>query len=172
MNKRPRVELVVKFSDCDPFGHLHNVRYLDCMFDGREQHVIDNYFLLRKEMRSRQQNWVIAATDIRYLRPAACGDRLAVDSSIFQVSHVGVTLEIALIDPCSDSLKAILWSQLRYVDLVRGVVVRHPPHMQAFLEGVALDMPYAALTDRIRHWGTASPQGATAARAESMDVAG
>ena len=50
MNPRASCELFVRFSDCDPLGHLYNVRYLDYLFDGRDQHVAENYPLLRDEL--------------------------------------------------------------------------------------------------------------------------
>jgi len=150
MNKRPRTELSVKFSDCDPFGHLYNVRYLDLMFDGREQHVAENYPTLRAEMLSRERNWVIVSTDIRYLQPAALGERVLIESSIFEVTRHGVMLEIAMIGAASSRLKALLWSKLQYVELQRGAIVFHSPEIQAFLADVQIDMEARDLEERIK----------------------
>ncbi|UXY13615.1 acyl-CoA thioesterase [Chitiniphilus purpureus] len=150
MNQRPQTRLTVKFSDCDPFGHLYNVRYLDYLFDGREQHVIEHYPLLRTEMMSRQRNWVIAATDIRYLHPAALGECVIIESSVFNITRHGVMLEIAMLDAAAIRPKAVLWSRLQYVDLERGAIVYHPPQVQAFLDEVGVALDAASLDARVK----------------------
>jgi acyl-CoA thioesterase FadM len=150
MNKRPSTELLVKFSECDPFGHLYNVRYLDLMFDGREQHVAENYPLLRSEMLSRQRNWVITSTDIRYVQAAAFGERVLVESSVFGVTRHGVMLEIAMVEADSSRLKALLWSKLQYVDLNRGAIVFHSEEIQLFLDGAQIQMGERSLDERVK----------------------
>lgn len=150
MNPRASCELFVRFSDCDPLGHLYNVRYLDYLFDGRDQHVAENYPLLRDEMRSRQRNWVIVSTDIRYLAPVRHGDRVRIESSLVKVERHGVKLEIAMLDAASGHLKSLLWSQLRFVDLERNIIVNHSVHIQAFFDGVRLHTEAVSLDQRIR----------------------
>lgn len=150
MNKRPSTSFTIKFSDCDPFGHLYNVRYLDYMFDGREQHVADNYPLMRDEMMSRERNWVIVSTDIRYLRPTSLGERISVESSIFNITRHGVGLEIVMLEAATSRPKAVLWSQLRYVDLQRGAILFHTPEAQAFLEQVSCDIASSSLNERVK----------------------
>ncbi len=150
MNKRPHTSLTVKFSHCDPFGHLYNVRYLDYMFDGREQHVADNYPLLRAQMTSRERNWVIVSTDIRYLQPVSFGESVTIESSVFDIQRHGVALEIAMLEAVTFSLKAVLWSKLRYVDLQRGAIAYHAPPIQAFLDEVSLDTGAHGLDGRVK----------------------
>jgi len=141
---------VVKFSQCDPFGHLYNVRYLDCMFDGREQHVQENYPLLRQEMLSDQRNWVISSTNVQYVSPAARGDALLIESSIFGVTRFGVRLEITMTDLQRARVLAVLWSELCYVDLRCGLPTKHDEAVQGFLESIAIPMPDPTLDDRVR----------------------
>jgi YbgC/YbaW family acyl-CoA thioester hydrolase len=161
MNKRPRTSLTVRFSDCDPFGHLYNVRYLDYMFDGREQHVAESYPMLFEEMKSRRRNWVVVSTDIRYLHPAAHGEAVDIESCLFNVSRHGVALEIAMLDPATSRLKAVLWSALRYVDLERGAIAQHAPDVQRFLDEAGCVMAQASLDERVK----ALVQAASAASA-------
>ena len=33
----------IRFSDCDPIGHLNNVKYLEYMLNAREDHVESGY---------------------------------------------------------------------------------------------------------------------------------
>ncbi len=149
MNKRPHCDLFVKFSDCDPLGHLYNVRYLDYLFDGRDQHVAENYPLLAAEMQSRERNWVIVSTDIRYFAPVRHGDRVRIESSLVKVERHGVRLEIAMVDMVTSKIKSILWSQLYFVELARGIIANHSPMMQVFFDELCLDTRAATLDERV-----------------------
>jgi acyl-CoA thioesterase FadM len=44
----------VRFSDCDPIGHLNNVKYLDYMFNAREDHVETFYGFTYEEYTKKQ----------------------------------------------------------------------------------------------------------------------
>ncbi len=150
VNQRPSCDLFVRFSDCDPLGHLYNVRYLDYLFDGRDQHVAEHYPLLRDEMKSRLRNWVIVSTDIRYLLPARHGDWVRIESSLVKVERHGVKLEIAMTDAATGRLKSILWSQLWFVDLERNIIVNHSLPIQEFFDAVCLRTCATTLDERAR----------------------
>ncbi len=34
-NKEPETQIVIRFQDCDPFGHLNNARYIDYFVNAR-----------------------------------------------------------------------------------------------------------------------------------------
>lgn len=157
INPRASCELFVRFSDCDPLGHLYNVRYLDYMFDGRDQHVAENYLLLRDEMCSRQRNWVIVSTDVRYLAPVRHGDRVRIESSLVKIERHGVKLEIAMLDATTKRLKSVLWSQLRFVDLERNIIVNHSLPIQAFFDAVCLKTEATTLDQRVRELKLVEP---------------
>ena len=148
MNRRPKCYSTIKFSDCDPFGHLYNVRYMDYMFDGREEHVATEYPLLREAMQSRSANWVITASEIRYLLPAVWGERVSIESSVLRATRNGASLEIAMSG--EDGLKAILWSRLVYIDLDKGTVTSHPAEIQDFLKQVIASIEARTLDERVR----------------------
>ena len=93
---------------------------------------------------------VIVSTDIRYLAPVRHGDRVRIESSLVKVERHGVKLEIAMLDAASGHLKSLLWSQLRFVDLERNIIVNHSVHIQAFFDGVRLHTEAVSLDQRIR----------------------
>jgi acyl-CoA thioesterase FadM len=148
MNRRPKCCSTIKFSDCDPFGHLYNVRYMDYMFDGREEHVAAEYPLLKEAMKSRSANWVISASEIRYVSPALWGERVSIESSVLRATRSGASLEIAMSG--QDGLKAVLWSRLVYIDLKKGIVTSHPAQIQSFLEQVIASIEARTLEERVR----------------------
>jgi acyl-CoA thioesterase FadM len=148
ISKRPQVRQQIKFSDCDSFGHLYNVRYLDYMFDAREQHVLSCYPALADATKSRDFNWVATHNEILYLQSAEWREEVLIESALVQLSLSGVLLEIAMLDVSGSTLKALLWSRLRYVDLHKKVSAKHPPYIQSFLGGVLLPIQSSGLRDR------------------------
>jgi acyl-CoA thioesterase FadM len=40
---QPKSFYTVRFSDCDPMGHLNNARYIDYMLNAREDHLKQAY---------------------------------------------------------------------------------------------------------------------------------
>lgn len=147
MNRRPQSQSRIRFSDCDPLGHLYNVRYLDYLFDGREEHVATHYPLLRDEMKSRQRNWVTVSTDIRYVAPAEWGELVTIESQVLQVGRNGALVEMAM--TADGTLKALLWTRLRYVDLARCAVTNHPADIQEFLQHLVSPVPARSLDERL-----------------------
>lgn len=43
INKEPIGDVVIRFQDCDPFGHLNNARYIDYFINERENHLLQYY---------------------------------------------------------------------------------------------------------------------------------
>ena len=41
--KEPESRVIVRFQDCDPFGHLNNSRYLDYLINARKDHLVAAY---------------------------------------------------------------------------------------------------------------------------------
>lgn len=45
MEKEFSSTVKIRFADCDPIGHLNNVKYLEYMLNAREDHVEQNYWI-------------------------------------------------------------------------------------------------------------------------------
>ena len=39
----------IRFTDCDPMGHLNNSRYIDYMLNAREDHMAEHYEFTHEE---------------------------------------------------------------------------------------------------------------------------
>jgi len=148
MTKRPSIEKRVLFSDCDPFGHLYNARYLDYFFDAREEHVAANYPVLHAALQSHETNWVITSNDVRYVSGAKHGELVNIASAIVRFTRNSALLEITMKN--TTGLKAIMWSWLRHVDLRRGIVVNHTADIQHFLAAVCVPSECATVDERLR----------------------
>jgi len=148
MNKRPSLVRRVLFSDCDPFGHLYNARYLDYFLDAREEHVALNYPLLHAALQSRETNWVIVSNNVRYISGAKLGDTVTVESAIVRFTRNSVLLEVAMSN--DTGLKAIMWSWLRHVNLQRGIVINHTAEIQQFLQEVCIPCECTTVDERLQ----------------------
>ena len=59
----------VRFSDCDPIGHLNNVKYLEYMLNAREDYV-ESYFGFNYEeyIKKTGCTWITVQNEIAYLK--------------------------------------------------------------------------------------------------------
>lgn len=68
--KEPMSDVVIRFQDCDPFGHLNNARYIDYFINAREDHLSEHYdFDIYERQKQSNSNWVVAKTKIAYIFP-------------------------------------------------------------------------------------------------------
>ena len=54
MIKEIATTVKIRFSDCDPIGHLNNVKYLEYMLNAREDHVEEFYGFTYEQYLKRQ----------------------------------------------------------------------------------------------------------------------
>jgi acyl-CoA thioester hydrolase len=148
MIQRPTLDKRILFSDCDPFGHLYNARYIDYFLDAREEHVAANYPVLHAALQSRETNWVIVSNDVRYVSGAKLGEVVSIASAIVKHTRNSALLEITMRN-CS-GLKAMMWSLLRHVDLRRGIVVNHTEVIQQFLQDVCVPSGCTTVDQRLK----------------------
>lgn len=102
---------VIRFSDCDPFAHLNNSRYLEYLLNAREDQMALNYqFSPYQLVKKTGVTWLMTEHRIAYLRPAAMNETVAIRSHITRWGPKDMTLEVVMSDAGKDSVKALLWS--------------------------------------------------------------
>jgi acyl-CoA thioester hydrolase len=97
-----RHRLVVRFSDCDPLGHVNNARYLTYL----EQARIDLWrrqagLELRDAANSggrRGQGFILARTEIDFRSPAHDGDELEVRLNLEGFGRTSMTYSYEIVD--------------------------------------------------------------------------
>ena len=109
-NKTPESTRIVRFQDCDPYGHLNNAKYIDYLLNVREDHLreqydIDVFAMARKDNTS----WLVGRNDIVYLRPADVMEEVVVRTALIDYtnrdgddgfksrSHQGATMDQLLL---------------------------------------------------------------------------
>src|ERR1700754_171087 len=88
----------VRFSDCDPFRHLNNARYIDYFMNAREDHLRDAYQLNLADFYRKGIGWVVLQHEILYLRPAILNETICICSGLLEVGAEHLLLEMAMLD--------------------------------------------------------------------------
>jgi acyl-CoA thioester hydrolase len=125
MEKEPQSFYVIRFGDCDPFGHLNNSRYIDYFLNAREDHLRENYGINLKEWAAMGIGFVVSRHEIRYLRPVAYNDRVCIRSSLIGMGDVWLQVEMQLWDEDRRQLKAIMWTSFIRVSTLTGKKETH-----------------------------------------------
>ena len=88
LEKNPESSYVIKFQDCDPLGHLNNVRYLDLFLNAREEHTMQHYALnLMQLLKEHRTAWVVTNHQIAYIRPADHGKTVRLQTRIIHFDN-------------------------------------------------------------------------------------
>lgn len=143
MNKTPSSGYVIRFSDCDPFGHLNNARYLDYFNNAREDHLKEHYQMDLKELYGQGTGWLAVNHNISYIRPASFNETVIIQSALLQAEASGLLVEFQMMNEARSQLKAHMWTRYVPVSLSTGKKDVHTPEFMAFisklvLEGVAV----------------------------------
>lgn len=131
MEKNPRSFYRVRFSDCDPLGHLNNARYLDYFLNAREDHLKEHYDIDLKVYHSMGESWVVGSHEIIYRRPAVYNEMVCISSSVIQLSPDSILVEMIMTDEEGKSIKSVLWSHFIHVNVKTG---RKEDHTRGFME--------------------------------------
>lgn len=143
MEKNPRSFYKVRFSDCDPFGHLNNARYIDYFLNAREDHLKSGYGIDLKSFYTSGLSWLVSSHEIRYRKPAVYNEIVSISSSLLKVYPDSLLVEMLMMDAAESHLKAILWTTFIPVNVKTGKKQDHPGSFMEFaysIENQAVDI--------------------------------
>ncbi len=139
VNREPATKVVIRFQDCDPFGHLNNARYLDYFINAREDHLADHYGL---DIYARQircnTNWVVSKTKIAYINPAVFREQVMICTRLLSYTDTGLLMEGVMTGKASKDLKAIVWIKFRHFDLAVKRPARHSDELMALFGKISI----------------------------------
>jgi YbgC/YbaW family acyl-CoA thioester hydrolase len=136
MEKNPRSYYTIRFSDCDPFGHLNNARYIDYLLNAREDHLREHYDMDLKELHAKGMSWVVGSHEILYRRPAVYNEKVCISSSVINVTMESILVEMAMTDESGGQLKSICWTHFIPVNSKTGRRENHSSEFLAFAEAI------------------------------------
>jgi len=135
----------VRFSDCDPFRHLNNARYIDYFLNAREDHLKEFYQMDLAEFYRKGLGWVVMHHEIIYLRPASFNETICIRTGLLDAGSEHLLVEMLMLDKTQKQLKALLHTKFVPVSLTTG---RKEPHAPEFMEFVS-DKILPELTDKV-----------------------
>ncbi len=137
--KYPKSAVVVRFQDCDPFGHLNNARYLDYFINAREDHLARCYGLdIYERQRRTHENWVVASHRIAYLLPVRFREEVVIQTCLVTYTKNSLWMEGAMLSQDESHLKAVLWTRFRYFSFKTGKAAEHSPELMDFWGRIAV----------------------------------
>jgi YbgC/YbaW family acyl-CoA thioester hydrolase len=131
MEKNPRSFYTIRFSDCDPFGHLNNARYIDYLLNAREDHLKESYNMDLREYHLKGMSWVVGSHEIIYRRPAIYNERVCISSTVLKVFPDSILVEMKMTDEGGNQLKSICWTSFIPINSKTG---RRETHNSEFME--------------------------------------
>jgi len=118
LKKMLESKTTIRFTDCDPFNHLNNSKYIDYFFNMREDQLLIEYdFDLQKITRERGLAWVVAQNQIAYFAPANLMETVTIQTHLLLCEDKSLLLEAMMWNEDKTILKSVLWSRLVHFNL-------------------------------------------------------
>jgi len=131
-------EVIARFQDCDPFGHLNNARYMDYFINAREDQIIQFYGInIYEHAEHSKANWVIAKTQIAYLRPVLVMEKVRIRTRLIHYTENELVVEGLMLDHKGQRLKCLSWVEFAYVSLTSGRPIKHTSEYMDLFRKVA-----------------------------------
>ncbi|MBX3065466.1 MAG: acyl-CoA thioesterase [Anaerolineae bacterium] len=141
--REPESTLVIRFQDCDPFGHLNNARYIDYFMDARMDHLMEHYaFNMFEHGKTAGASWVVTKTQIAYLLPAVPGETVRIGTRLIYMDESRIVIEGVMSDSNGKRLKAISWVEFVYVSMTSGRPTRHDVDLLTLFQQVLVEVEY------------------------------
>lgn len=134
MQKELSTVVKVRFSDCDPIGHLNNVKYLEYMLNAREDHVEQGYgFTYEEYTRRTGCTWITIQNEIAYLKEVRYNAKVQITSKTIEISDRLSKVEILMKSEDGQTVHSILWLTVIYFDMkTRRAAVQPPETISMF----------------------------------------
>lgn len=140
----------VRFSDCDPIGHLNNVKYLEYMLNAREDHVEDGYgFTYEEYTRKTGCTWITIQNEIAYLKEVHYNAKVIISSKTIAISDRLSKVEILMKSEDGKTIHCILWLTVIYFDLKTRKSAVQPEATQELFRKFLVDLQEKDFQSRV-----------------------
>ena len=142
MNKlelEPESMAWIDFQDCDPFGHLNNVKYLNYFMNARTQQLKTAYgFDIYEHTAKTGNGWVVGTTHISYLMPARYNETVRIQTRLLHADNFRIVPEAVMTSADGAKIHAVLWVEFIYVNTAKGRPVKHEAELLEFLKSLVI----------------------------------
>lgn len=108
----------IRFIDCDPLGHLNNVRYLDYMLNAREDHVEEFYgFTYEEYTKKTGCTWVTIQNEIAYLKELKYNTHVVITSKTIDIQDRTSKVEMIMKSLDGKTVYAVFWLSVIYFNV-------------------------------------------------------
>lgn len=108
----------IRFSDCDPLGHLNNVKYLKYMQDAREDHIEAIFgFSFNDYVQKTGCVWVTVKNEIAYLKEARANAKVKIFSHTIEILERMAKIEVVMKSEDEKITHSVLWITVIYFNL-------------------------------------------------------
>ncbi|MBK8903449.1 MAG: acyl-CoA thioesterase [Anaerolineaceae bacterium] len=145
---------VVRFQDCDPFGHLNNARYVDYFMNARTDQLLAAYdFNLFAVGQRLGSGWVVSKTQIAFWLPALLMETVRIQTRLIWATHRQLVVEGIMLDENGQQMKAVAWVEFTFVSLVNGRPTSHTDDLMQLFHAVQVNDIYENSTfdERLSH---------------------
>lgn len=139
MNKWPESRMLVRFSDCDLYGHLSNIQYVKYFMDAREDHISENYGFTLASFAKQGVGWVVSSNQVAYFRSAKVNEPVILRSAIVELSPIHIMVEMQMWDQSRTHVKAAMWSKFVHISLKDGRKNEHNADLMELFNSVKVD---------------------------------
>lgn len=137
--KEPCTSTVIRFQDCDPFGHLYNSRYIDYFINAREDHLAEYYDLdIYERQKTCRENWLITKHHIAYVYPVVFRETVVIKTGLLTFNHNSILMEGIMSGTEQKNLKSVIWTWFKYFDFIKGKATGHPDNIMELFAAIAM----------------------------------
>ena len=140
----------IRFSDCDPIGHLNNVKYIEYMLNAREDHVESFYgFTYEEYTKQTGCTWITIQNEIAYLKEVRYNAKVQITSKTIDVNDRIAKVELLMKSENGETVHAVLWITVIYFDMKTRRSAVHPPETKAKFEKFLVNLNETNFQDRV-----------------------
>jgi acyl-CoA thioester hydrolase len=148
--KEPESKYRVRFADCDPIGHLSNLRYFDYMLNAREDHCLDNYQLDNFEQSKKTGClWVVLQNQIAYIKEVRYNKDIIITSKIIKYTDRTNTIEVLMLNKDKTLTHAALWVTFIYFNLTTRKSEIQPQNFMDLFQEICVNIPENLFEERV-----------------------
>jgi acyl-CoA thioester hydrolase len=134
MEKEISTLVKIRFADCDPIGHLNNVKYLEYMLNAREDHFEQEYgFTYEEYSRRTGCTWITTQNEIAYLKEVRYNAKVIISSSAIEISDRFAKIEI-LMKSEDGKIHSVLWFTVIYFNMKTRRSEIHPEDIKTLFK--------------------------------------
>ena len=136
LKKELESEAFIAFSDCDPFRHLNNARYIDYFLNAREHQLMEAYQFSLADWGAKGKGWFVTQNLVAYLKPARYAETVVMISRILLFNDYDLHLEMIMLDKKRTAFKSLFWSKFSHIDLITGKKLEHSKELKELFNTV------------------------------------